>query len=521
MTASPRATAGLRDHLTLLRRRKWALIVALVVVPVAALAFSLGQQRLYEASSEVLVSRQNLSASLNGSPDPLASQNADRLVQTQAAVARVPEVARRTLSAVGVTDRGPEDLLDSSTVTAKADADILRFAVTDADPALAVRLATEYANEFTTYRRELDVAAILRARDSVRESMRDLRERGDTTSALFDTLLEREQQLSTLEALQTPSTVVRAASVAEQVQPRPVRNALIGVVLGLILGVAIALVRESLDTRVRTAGEIGDGLADGLPLLARLAPPPARLARESRLVTLVDPHSPNAEAFRVLRTNLEFARLGHDARTILVTSSVEQEGKSTTIANLAVTLARAGHRVALVDLDLRAPTVGRLFGLADRPGVTDVIAGDARLVDAMAFVDVDLEGHGSNGVRLGVLPAGRLPADPGELVGTPALAALLGALKDRADLVLIDAPPVLRVGDALTLSRTVDALIVVTRLGVVRSAMLTELTRLLTASPAAKLGFVVTGGSAVEDLPYGGYYGKPYGSRAPAVGREA
>jgi non-specific protein-tyrosine kinase len=231
---------------------------------------------------------------------------------------------------------------------------------------------------------------------------------------------------------------------------------------------------------------------------------------------LDEPRGVQAEAFRMLRTNLEFVRLGRGVQTVMFTSAVEQEGKSTTIANLAVALARAGQRVVLVDLDLRRPFLGTFFGL-DGPGLTQVALGHAALDEALATVVLTdgsappstQNGNGNgrtNAVHgvLQVLPSGPLPPDPGEFVSTEALGYILAELRERADLVLVDAPPALRVGDAMTLSSRVDGIILVARMKIVRRQMLAELSRQLATVPTPVLGFVLTG--AGEESGYGAAY---------------
>jgi polysaccharide biosynthesis transport protein len=522
----PHPASSLRDHLRIIRRRKWVIIQAAILVPAAAIAFSLQQTRLYEASSEVLLSRQNLAAALTDTPDMTLSQDADRLVETQANLARVPAVGERVLAKVGLTDRTPQDFLDSSDVAAKANADLLKFTVTDRSPPLATRLASEYARQFTVYRRQLDTAALQRARTELTSRLTELEEAGERHSPLYQSLVEKEQQLRTMEALQTANSfVVRSAGKALQVQPRPLRNAILALALGLVLGIALAFLWEALDTRVRSADEIAEQL--GLPLLARIPEPPRQLRKKNQLVMLAEPKGVHAEAFRMLRTNLEFANLERGARTIMVTSAVEEEGKSTTVANLAVAFARAGKRVALVDLDLRRPFLAKFFRVDPHwPGLTNVALGHAQLGNAISWITVSngpatgarTNGHGPAAEILQVLPAGPVPPDAGEFVGTNALGEILEQLREDVDLVLIDAPPLLHVGDAMTLSARVDALIVVTRLNVLRRPMLAEVRRVLHASPAARLGFVLTGAQREDAYGYGGYSAY-YGSRSSAEER--
>ena len=513
--------SSLTDHLRVARRRKWVILQAVIVVPVAAILFSLQQPRLYEASSEVLLSRQNLAAALTDTPDVTLSQEAARLVETQANLARVPVVAARTLTNANVAGT-PQEFLDSSEVSAKANADLLVFRVKNRSRALAARLATEYAEQFTVYRRELDTAALQRARRELGRRLAELEQDGQNRSALYASLVEKEQQLRTMEALQTANAfVVRAAGESKQVQPRPVRNGLLGLVLGLVLGVGLAFLREALDTRVRSSEDIAEQL--GVPLLGRIPEPPSQLQKENKLVMLAAPRRIDAEAFRVLRTNLEFANLESRARTIMVTSAVEREGKSTTVANLAVACARAGKRVVLVDLDLRCPLIARLFDLdPGRPGLTDVVVGHVKLHDAISSIAIaksrangattNGNGEGSLEGVLQLLPAGPAPPNAGEFVSAQKLGEILDQLAAGADLVLIDAPPLLHVGDALTLSARVDALLLVTRMNVVRRPMLTEMRRIVDSSPAVPIGFVLTGAQEEEALGYGsysGYYQQP------------
>ena len=512
----------LRDSLRVVRRRKWVILLAVLLVPLAAVLFSLRQEARYEASAEVLLSRADLAASLTGTPGLFASEDATRFGQTQARLARVPAVAERVLGKTGLTDRTVEDFLAASDVSARQDADFLVFRVVDVDGALAMRLATEYARQFTLYRRKLDTAALVRAREEVEHRIAQLARADLRGSTLYSVLLEKEQQLQTLEALPTSNAfLVQPADGAVKVRPRPARNGFLGLALGLVLGLAAVFLWEALDTRLRSADEIGLGL--GLPLLARIPEPPRRLRSTNRLAMLAEPRSFDAEQFRILRTNLDFANLERGARTIMVTSAVEGEGKSTTVANLAVAVACAGRRVVLVDLDLRHSFLDRFFDLGDRPGVTDVALGRAALEDAIVQVAIrELSGDATpplTSAVLEVLACGPVPPDPGEFVGTRALADILERLRERADLVLIDSPPLLHVGDAMTLSARVDGLVVVTRLNVVRRRLLNELHRLLETCPAAKLGFVLTEAEIEEDYgAYGyGYAGHYFLQRADAV----
>src|SRR5262245_22008496 len=253
MSRPEAAAPGLQRYLDILRKHKRILVVALVAVPVFAFVYSLRQSPAYEAEAEVLLNRQNLAATLTGIQDPSGYQLSDRPVQTQADLARVPEVVGRTLKAVPTARMSIDGFLALSSVAPKPNSDILEFTVTSGDPTVAERLASEYAQQFTKYRLALDTTPARRARNQLQARIRQLRRAGDTRTALYASLTEKEQQLATFEALQTSNAyVVRTAHNALQVAPRTKRNIALGVGAGVLLALALVAIAHALDTRVRT-----------------------------------------------------------------------------------------------------------------------------------------------------------------------------------------------------------------------------------------------------------------------------
>jgi tyrosine-protein kinase len=514
----------LQDYLRVVRRRKWMVVQAAVLLTLAAVAFSLHQQALYEASADVLLSAENVSSAVPGSLSGL-SQDPERTTETQAQVARVPAVVQGALDRVDAPGMTVADFLANSSVSSSPTSDILTFAVTNPDSALARQLANAYAQSYSAYRQKLYGDAIERSLTDVDERLQRLERTaaslqgsgrrarlGALTAygAQYSTLIDQQQTLESMQALQpSVASVLREADGATLTQPKTVRNGVLGLVVGLVLGLGLAFLREALETRVRTTEEVSARLG-GLPLLGRLPRPPKRLRRSDKLVMLEDPASAQAEAFRMLRANLDFMTLDRDARTIIITSALEQEGKSTTVANLAVAFARAGKRVVLVDLDLRRPVLARFFDL-EGPGLTQVALGHVPLEAALAGIAItdppaprrrlslrrsgNQNGHVTRELlgQLEVLPSGPIPPDPGEFVSSAALGKVMGALRERADVVLVDAPAALHVGDVVSLSSLADGILVVARPTALRRQTLAELKRLLSLVRTPALGFVATG----------------------------
>jgi succinoglycan biosynthesis transport protein ExoP len=528
-------TLTLSDYLRVLRRRWWLVLLVTLAVPAAAYYFSTKQEKLYTASAEVLVSNQNpLPTSLVGDQGTNDSLDAARNLDTLARVAEVRTVALRTVQSLSVTSITPAALLRETTVTADSNSDILTFKVTNGSPDLAVRLANGYAQQFINYRTSLQTAVIDNALTGLSARIKALKHalkgqsaqnRSVIVGQQLGVLLSKQQDLQSARALQGGNLlIVQSATSASQTQPKTAWNVALGALLGLVLGVGLAFLANALDNRARSAQEVADAL--GMALLARVPEPPRRLRKRNRLAMLNDRPGEAGEAYRKLRTNFDFANLTASARTVLVTSAVEKEGKSTTAANLAIAMARGGKRVVLVDLDLRRPILAEFFGLEGRPGITEAVLGRVSLSQALAKVGLPgisqrdpattngnaaAAGHGC----LQVLPAGTVPPDPAEFVGTRGLAEMLLQLRELADVVLVDTPPLLPVSDAMTLSSEIDGVVLIARAGAVHRGMLSEVQRLLSSVPATKLGFVLTNSQADSKYGYGGYYGR-YTSTAKA-----
>ncbi|MDQ0613803.1 succinoglycan biosynthesis transport protein ExoP [Microbacterium sp. W4I4] len=254
---------------------------------------------------------------------------------------------------------------------------------------------------------------------------------------------------------------------------------LLGGLLGLAVGIGLAMLRTVLDTRIHTLHDLED--ITERPMLGGIANDPD--APKRPLIMHADPHSPRAESFRTLRTNLQFLDVEGGPRIFVISSAGPGEGKSTTSANLAIALAETGARVALIDGDLRLPRVADYMGLEGGVGLTDVLIGRVDVADA-------LQKWGKN--ELFVLTSGRIPPNPSELLGSTAMTQVLKPLGEYFDYVLIDAPPLLLVTDAAVLGRKTRGVILVAASGKTKKQELTGAVRSLATAGVDLLGTVVT-----------------------------
>lgn len=515
--------ATVADYLAVVRRRKGMIIVLPIVAALVAYFVSARQPPVYKASAQILFQLGNIPTQLANLPGFVADPN---YMETQANIADSADLAEQVVAKAGVPGETAGAFSGQSSANAEQDKNILDLSVSASTAERAARLTNTYADEFKSYRADLymqPIKAQLRRYDA---DLKVLRAKGQSEGSSYQSILENKLNLESFGGqLADNAIILHRAGGGAKVSPQPRRNAVLGGLLGVILGIGLAFLVEALDKRIRDEREIEEQLQ--LPLLGRVPRPTRRLRRSNQLVMLSEPESVRAQAFRKLRTTLEFVNLEAAAKTIMITSGAPGEGKSTTVANLAVTLARAGGRVALVDFDLRRPSLHTFFHLGSGPGATDVIVGrtplnramrSIALTDASALPEAPTaassqmngsspaastgNGRINTGGILNFLPSGTIPPAADEFLERPGVNALLAELRDGFDTVLIDAPPLLAVPDAQTLSSKVDAVAVVTEVGIHRR-QLEEFIRQLKNCRAPVLGFILTGTAHADSYTYG------------------
>lgn len=281
------------------------------------------------------------------------------------------------------------------------------------------------------------------------------------------------------------------------IRPSKTVNLGLGLFVGLLIGIAIAVLRELLDTTIRNPEALRS--VGGHPVLGTT--PFDNAAKTEPLLIGGQVRSTRAESFRQLRTNLQFMNVDRPTRVIVVTSSVATEGKSTTSANLALMFAETGRRTLLIEADMRRPRVTEYLGLERSVGLSNVLAGQ---VDIEAVLQEWGEGN------LSLLSGGTVPPNPSEILGSQGMVDLLAKLRDRFDVIIVDTPPLLPVTDAAVASVLADGVVVVVRFGKTTRAQLSSAIRSLEAVDARILGTVFTFTPARVSAAQGGYDGYGY-----------
>src|SRR5665648_337699 len=390
---------------------------------------------------------------------------------------------------------------------------VVRITATSHVAELARAAANAYATAYIDWRKERVQAQISSGIDALKKKLAGY-EGPATVSTEYLVMAQRLQDLQLLAATATGNfrVLVPATAPETPVSPKPLRSAILGFGVGLFAAIGLAFLLEQFDTRLRHADEVARILRR--PILGRIPRISKKLLGESAVVALTQPDGHPAEAFRLLRTNLEFMRVDEDVKSLLVTSSVQGEGKSVCVANLAVTLAMGGKKVFIVDADLRRPRQHQYFGLGNAVGVSTVVTGQTSLDDALHKVrlepvtganEVDFKtwaGGSESLSRIYVLTSGPLPPNPGEIVSSRRFAAVIETLAEEADVVLVDSPAMLAVGDTAALASLVDGLVFLVDMHTAKRPILEQAADQLVRLPCRSLGIVLR----VEGAKRGGYY---------------
>jgi non-specific protein-tyrosine kinase len=522
----------LRHQIGVIRAWFWLLVASVLLAGGAAYLVSSALPKVYEAKVTLIVG-QSIQAANPDYTQLLASQ---RLSQTYADLATTTPILEQVIAKnnLGVT---PDAFRGRIVAAAALDSTLVHLTVSDGDPVRAATLANSLAAEMIAASpaiagRNTDVQQFIDADLAATQTqIKDTQAEIGRLTSLPSRSSSDEQQLEALQGRivtlrQTYATmlgfssnsganlltVVDPASPPPQpASPRVLLNTILAALVGLLLALGFAFLLEYLDDTVKS-GEDVEAVV-GLPTLGTIVKMRSAKGQSEiyRLATILYPRAPAAEAYRSLRTNVEFAAVDAPVKTLLVTSSIPAEGKTTTAANLAVVFAQAGNRTILLDADFRKPGVHKIFDLPNTHGLSSLMRSDETGIDDVA--------QATEQENLRVITTGPLPPNPAELLGSQRMRIILERLAGSADLIVVDSPPLQAVTDAAILASITDGTLFVidagrTRRGAVRSGR-----EALAKADARTLGVAL---NRLPERSSGGYYYYDYygGYGAGADGNE-
>lgn len=492
-----RGSDSLSHALDVLRRR-WLIVVAVVVACVAvAVVHEKRAAKSYAATASVTFQSTTLSdAALqvagSGGNEPQREANTEMLV------AHSPEVAAGARSQLHLAE-SPEELLKQVQVEVAPNANVLNLIASTSDPRNSQRLANAFAEQYIAFKAKSQLASIATAEHKLQEQLAGLPVGSPERTALAQSL----QRIGELRAVAGGgASIIGLAAPGKVVGTGLSTTIVIGLVIGLAIAFSIVFVLESLDRRINTIEEFEREYR--LPALAAVPQYAFNSVHAADRTEL--------EPYRILRSALDFAAVTRPLDTLMVTSAASGEGKTTVAVDLAHAVALAGRRVVLVELDLRRPTFKEHFGLPASTGITAVLARDVPIADLLVEPFPDLP-------SFFVLPAGRVPHNPSELLGWPGIAEIISTLAADDTMVVIDAPPLNPVADAQVLlnNSAIHGTILVARMGYATRDQVRRARMILNRHIVEPVGIVVTG--LVDADRYGyGFYGSATAAALDADG---
>ena len=478
--------------------RRWY-IIGLCFLAAAGSAYGLSQlqEPRYGSTATLLFRDPGFANTLFGGVT-LTGDRPERTAATNIALINSREVTRRAARRLGLSP----DEMPAISVSSSASADIATVTAEGRTAKLAADTANAVVEEFVAFRREADQKKVAEARRGLEQQLLRLPENTDRYRGVEDQI----KSLQTLEFLLTGNSevVTRAEPEARRVAPRPKRAALLGGVLGLLIGLALAMLLERRDRRIRTAAEIEK--ESGLPVLGRI-PEERSLAARGPLAGL---RPGDREPFALLNARLRYFHVDRELRSVLVTSAAPGDGKSTVAWHLAAAAAESGQRVLLIEADMRRPTLATHEGLKAEPGLSEHLSrrGTAETVQRINLPQTE----GMPARTLDVMTSGAIPPNPSELMQSQAMETLIEQAHANYDMVVVDTPPASVVSDAIPLVRLVDGLIVVFRVGKSTREELSTLLGQMRALHGPLLGLVANA-SVDPGADYRGYtYAQPEGA---------
>lgn len=498
-------TGGLADYGRIVRERRWIILVVTVVCVAASVLLTLRQHNSYASIAQLDYAGESQSLGIVGAPT-FPSRTGKELAEYGAQTILQVSVLHRVREALA-TDLSVVKLREQLSASVDPQSNLVSLVAVADDPNFAASLANEVARQTanaaaTSLRKQYTLAAndLRRRERALGHSAKDIAE-----AALYSQQITRLRALSNISA---PVTIVRQAQPeSNPVSPKPVRNAVLGLFVGLLLGLLAAFVRDTLDKRLRNPDEVR-GVLD-IPVVGHLRD--QAMGGAGPLPGAVTLTAGDLEAFSVLRANLRHLGGDKPRHAIAVTSATAGEGKSTIAASLALSSALAGQRTLLVECDLRRPSLAQRLGLAETsPGLIDYLTGAAAPADVVQTLGVagtttPMLG-GAPPLPLAVVLAGSPTERPVALLGSPAFVEFVAQVRAAYQVIVFDTSPLLTVADTLELLPHVDGTLVCVRTGHTTRAQAQAARSVLARVPHGADGLVITGVKRCLQTVYGSYH---------------
>jgi len=485
--ASAAPTVSPFELLSVLWRRKLIVVTVVLVSVALSVALSLRSPKQYSASSQLLFREPNFTEALFGNNLFSSGQEEpQRTTQTSIDVLTSLAVGAEAESLLKIKEP-VSSLIGSISVSPNAGANVATIQATRASPDEAAAVANAFAEGYIIYRRQTDRSLIAQAEELVTQSMKT------ASPAEQLKLAEELRQLGEMRSLQTGDAEIIAHAEPDPaaVSPKPKRDGILGFVVGLFLGAGLALLVDFLDRRLKTIDDFERACPD-YPIIASVPHTPAGAVAAAQLA------GPIGESYRMLREGLRFLDPTGRARCFVITSAEESEGKSTVAVNLALALTASGTRVILVEADMRRPAAAAQLGIPRHlPGLSDTLVSSGELDEFLVGIEDE--------PNLVVLPSGTIPPNAADLLSVGRMGEVLSLMRESADVVIVDSPPLLPVADTRVLLRLseVDGVIMVARGAFSRRDRVKAASRVLAASGRRVFGMVLT---EMKSSTASGYY---------------
>jgi non-specific protein-tyrosine kinase len=479
----------------------WLLVLATLLGGAAAYIFSIRTTPIYLATTRLLINE----APMTRSTDYASLLTSERLARTYSELLTTQPVLEEVIQRLNLS-MGVRELRRAIKVDLLTDTQLIDLQVEDPSPTRAAEIANAIVAVFAEQNQALQASRYVTSKESLSSQLAEVDQEIQTTSAALGELGEAEEDNAVRDRLETAlagyrqtyasllqsyeavrlaeassmSNVVQAepaSAPGAPIRPRTMMNTLLGAAVGLFLAVALILIIDALDDTL-SPDAVTRQL--GLPVLGVIA---KHQTEEGSPVVKTQPRSPVSEAFRALRTNIQFASVDIPLRTLLITSPSPEDGKSTVTVNLGISLAQSGYGVALVDADLRRPQLHKKLGLSNRQGISAIFVQPRAALNG-SLQKTDIEG-------LFALTSGALPPNPAELLGSEKMFEILRQVGEHTDIILLDSPPVMAVTDAAVLAPRVDGVLLVVKPGSTKLAACKQAVEQLQRVGANILGVVL------------------------------